>query len=126
MYDLLKSRKSCVFLFIHREIIMGISKMAKSGVIRLTLDGFFLILGDKSLGSGVSLWIELDPRRFFDDYVMDGLSTLANEIYMEIMFEELLRALKPAQSARLLKLRLVKKQNSPCLTIDSEVVCRWR
>jgi hypothetical protein len=79
-------------------------------------------LGDKSFGGGVSLWIELDPIRFFDDYIMDGLSALANEIYIEIMFEELVRALKPAQTARLLKLRLIKKHNNPCLSIDTEVV----
>ena len=108
------------------EIIIGISKMAKSGVLRLTPDHLFLILGDKSFGGGVSLWIELDPIRFFDDYVMDGLSALANEIYIEIMFEELVRALKPAQTARLLKLRLIKKHNNPCLSIDTEVVSRRR
>lgn len=103
-------------------IIIGVSKMAKSGVLRLTPDKLYLILGDKSFGGGVSLWIELDPVRFFDDYIMDGLSALANEIYIEIMFEELVRALKPAQAARLLKLRLIKKHNSPCLSIDTEVV----
>jgi hypothetical protein len=96
--------------------------MAKSGVLRLTPDKLYLILGDKSFGGGVSLWIELDPIRFFDDYIMDGLSPLANEIYIEIMFEELVRALKPAQTARLLKLRLIKKHNNPCLSIDTEVV----
>ena len=98
------------------------SKMAKSGILRLTSDKLFLILGDKTFGGGVSLWIELDPIRFFDDYIMDGLSPLANEIYIEIMFEELVRALKPAQNARLLKIRLIKKHNSPCLSIDTEVV----
>ncbi|CAF0717422.1 unnamed protein product [Adineta steineri] len=104
------------------KIITGVSKMAKSGVLRLTPDKLFLILGDKSFGGGVSLWIELDPVRFFDDYIMDGLSPLANEIYIEIMFEELVRALKPAQAARLLKLRLIKKHNNPCLSIDTEVI----
>lgn len=114
-----------VFLFqffFSLEIIIGVSKMAKSGVLRLTPDKLYLILGDKTFGGGVSLWIELDPVRFFDDYIMDGLSALANEIYIEIMFEELVRALKPAQAARLLKLRLIKKHNSPCLSIDTEVV----
>ena len=96
--------------------------MAKSGVLRLTTDKLFLILGDKTFGGGVSLWIELDPIRFFDDYIMDGLTALSNEIYIEIMFEELVRALRPAQTARLLKLRLIKKHNSPCLSIDTEVV----
>ncbi len=100
--------------FFYLEIIIGVSKMAKSGVLRLTSDKLYLILGDKSFGGGVSLWIELDPVRFFDDYSMDGLSPLNNEIYLEIMFEELVRALKPAQTARLLKLRLIKKHNSPC------------
>lgn len=111
------------FLFIFIEIIFGVSKMAKSGVLRLTPDKLFLILGDKSFGGGVSLWVELDPIRFFDDYTMDGLSPLANEIYIELMFEELVRALKPAQSAQLLRLRLIKKYNNPCLSIDTEVVC---
>ena len=107
------------------EIIIGVSKMAKSGVLRLTFDKVFLILGDKSFGGGVSLWIELDPIRFFDNYIMDGLSALANEIYIELMFEEFLRALKPAQAARLLKLRLIKKHNSPYLSVDTEVVSAY-
>lgn len=108
----------------HLEILIGVSKMAKSGVLRLTSEKLFLILGDKSFGGGVSLWIELDPVRFFDDYIMDGLSPLANEIYIEIMFEEFVRALKPAQSARSLKLRLIKKHNNPCLSIETEVVSK--
>ena len=116
-------RRPCsLSLLLTVEIIIGVSKMAKSGVLRLTSDKLFLILGDKSFGGGVSLWIELDPIRFFDDYIMDGLSALANEIYIELMFEEFLRALKPAQAARLLKLRLIKKHNSPYLSVDTEVV----
>jgi HUS1 checkpoint protein len=58
---------------------------------------------------------------FCDEYAMQGMSAEANEIYLELCPENLLRALKTAQSARWIKLKLTNK-HTPCLTVEVEQV----
>ena len=45
----------------------------------------------------------------------------ANEIYLEVTPEDIVRAMKTAQNAKAVKLKLTKKF-SPCLTFDIELV----
>lgn len=52
---------------------------------------------------------------------MDGVSPEANEIYLEITPDLLVRTLKTAQSAKSVKIKLTKK-HSPCLTLEIELV----
>ena len=52
---------------------------------------------------------------------MQGMSAEANEIYLELCPENLLRALKTAQAARWIKLKLTNK-HTPCLTLEVELV----
>ena len=58
---------------------------------------------------------------FFNEYNMDGVSQDANEIYLELMPDSLLRSLKTAQNAKSVKMKLTKKQ-TPCLTLEVEMV----
>lgn len=58
---------------------------------------------------------------FCDEYAMQGMSAEANEIYLELCPENLLRALKTAQAARWIKLKLTNK-HTPCLTLEVEQV----
>ncbi|CAF0756349.1 unnamed protein product [Didymodactylos carnosus] len=102
-------------------ILTGISKVAKVGVLRLVSDKVVFVLCDKMFGGGVSMYTELEPNRFFDSYTMEGLSIESNEIYMEITFDDIVRAFKTAQNAKSFKIRLMKKNGAPCLTIDAEV-----
>lgn len=60
---------------------------------------------------------------FFDEYQMEGVSADANEIFLEVMPENLSRALKTAQNAKSVKMKLTKK-NCPCLTLAAELVRR--
>lgn len=58
---------------------------------------------------------------FFDEYQMEGVAVDHNEIYLELMPENLSRALKTAQSAKAVKIKLTNK-HSPCLRVAVELV----
>ena len=52
---------------------------------------------------------------------MEGVSEENNEIYVELTSENLFRALKTAQNARSLKVKLTNK-HFPCLAVSVELV----
>ena len=52
---------------------------------------------------------------------MEGISSEFNEIYIEVITENLLRALKVSQNAVSIKIKLTKKI-SPCLTFEVKMV----
>ena len=52
---------------------------------------------------------------------MDGVSEEANEIYLELIPDNLMKALRTAQSAKSVKIKLTKK-HTPCLTFEVEQV----
>ena len=58
---------------------------------------------------------------FFSEYAMDGVSAEANEIFLEVIPENLVRSLKSAQNAKSVKIKLTKK-HTPCLTFEIELV----
>ena len=58
---------------------------------------------------------------FFDEYAMEGVSAEFNEIFLEFCPENLLRAMKTAQNAKYVKIKLTKK-HSPCLTVEVDLV----
>ncbi|XP_037389957.1 checkpoint protein HUS1 isoform X6 [Pygocentrus nattereri] len=57
---------------------------------------------------------------FFDEYQLEGVSSEANEICLEVAPENLSRALKTAQNAKSVKIKLTKK-HCPCLTLAAEL-----
>ncbi|XP_031439684.1 checkpoint protein HUS1 isoform X2 [Clupea harengus] len=57
---------------------------------------------------------------FFDEYQIEGVSPDANEICLEVAPENLSRALKTAQNAKSVKIKLTKK-HCPCLTLAAEL-----
>lgn len=57
----------------------------------------------------------------FQEYNMQGVSAEFNEIYLEVVIEHLVRALKSSQAAKSLKIKLAKKQ-TPCLSLEIELV----
>lgn len=63
----------------------------------------------------------LDQVNFFDEYQMEGVSSDANEICLEVTAENLSRALKTVQNSKVVKVKLTKK-HCPCLTVAAELV----
>lgn len=57
---------------------------------------------------------------YFEDYRIEGKDN-SNMIYLEVINENLLRALKSGQSAQSIKIKLIKKQ-TPCLMFEVSLV----
>lgn len=72
----------------------------------------------KSVGSTHGFFWQVN---FFDEYQIEGVSPDANEICLEVAPENISRALKTAQNAKSVKIKLTKK-HCPCLTLAAELV----
>ncbi|KAM9163397.1 checkpoint protein HUS1 isoform X2 [Mauremys mutica] len=94
------------------RVINTIAKLAKTCTLRLTVDKLYFILTDKVANGGVSMWCELSQ--------MEGVAAEHNEIYLELTPENLSRALKTAQNAKTVKIKLTNK-HCPCLTVAVEL-----
>lgn len=57
---------------------------------------------------------------YFEDFRIEGKDS-SNMIYLEVINENLLRALKSGQSAQSIKIKLIKKQ-TPCLMFEVSLV----
>lgn len=66
------------------------------------------------------MWCELSQGNFFDEFQMEGVAAELNEIYLEFVPENLWRALKTAQSAKAVKIKLTNK-HCPCLRVAVEL-----
>ncbi|KAM3929486.1 checkpoint protein HUS1 isoform 1-T1 [Leptodactylus fuscus] len=102
------------------RVVNTITKLTKSCTLRLTANNLYFILTDKVANGGVSMWCELCQANFFDEYQMEGVSAEQNEIYLELVPENLSRALKTAQNAKAIKIKLTNK-HCPCLTVAVEL-----
>ncbi|XP_040602608.1 checkpoint protein HUS1 isoform X3 [Mesocricetus auratus] len=98
-----------------------IAKLAKTCTLRISPEKLNFILSDKLASGGVSMWCELEQENIFSEFQMEGVSAENNAIYLELTSENLSRALKTAQNARALKIKLTNKQ-FPCLTVSVELV----
>ncbi|XP_035928962.1 checkpoint protein HUS1 isoform X2 [Halichoerus grypus] len=98
-----------------------IAKLAKTCTLRVSPQKLNFILSDRVASGGVSMWCELEQENFFREFQMEGVSAENNAIYLELMSENLSRALKTAQNARALKVKLTNK-HFPCLTVSIELL----
>lgn len=98
-----------------------IAKLAKTCTLRISPQKLNFILSDKVASGGVSMWCELEQENFFSEFQMEGVSAENNAIYLELTSENLSRALKTAQNARALKVKLTNK-HFPCLTVSIELL----
>jgi len=102
-------------------IVATISKLVKTCIMRITEDKVFFILSERAGGDGgAQVWCELSQSHFFDEFAMEGVSSEANEIYLEVSPDLLLRSLRTAHAAKWLKLKLTKK-HTPCLTMEIDL-----
>ncbi|XP_061441791.1 checkpoint protein HUS1 isoform X2 [Rhineura floridana] len=101
-------------------VVNTISKLAKTCMLRLTVDKIYFILSDKVGNGGVSMWCELSQGNVFDEFQVEGVAVADNEIYLELTPENFSRALKTAQNAKAVKIKLTNK-HCPCLTVAIEL-----
>nr|XP_058908828.1 checkpoint protein HUS1-like [Kogia breviceps] len=97
-----------------------IAKLAKTCTLRISAEKWNFVLSDKVASGRVSMWCELEQENF-SEFQMEGVSAENNAIYLELTSESLSRALKTAQNARTLKIKLTNK-HFPCFTVSIELV----
>ncbi|XP_074653018.1 checkpoint protein HUS1-like [Tubulanus polymorphus] len=102
------------------KVIGMLAKLAKTCVLRMTVDKLYFILSEQVVNGGVSIWCELAQGHFFNEYSIDGLSAEANEIFLEVIPENFMKALKTSQVSKSIKVKLTKK-HTPCLTFEIEM-----
>ncbi|NXY85996.1 HUS1 protein, partial [Alcedo cyanopectus] len=102
------------------RVINTIAKLAKTCTLRLTVSKLYFILSNKVANGGVGMWCELCQENFFDEFQMEGVAVEHNEIYLELIPENLSRALKTALSAKAVKIKLTNK-HCPCLRVSVEL-----
>nr|XP_054751716.1 checkpoint protein HUS1-like [Lytechinus pictus]XP_054751717.1 checkpoint protein HUS1-like [Lytechinus pictus] len=98
-----------------------VAKLTQLCVLRITSDRMYFIINDKV--SKGHLWCDLQALNIFSEFSMEGIAEDANEIFMEVNPDDLVRALKTAQTAKSIKIKLTKKF-SPCLSLDVELPSR--
>ncbi|KAL4229387.1 DNA damage checkpoint control protein [Mactra antiquata] len=102
------------------RVVTTVSKIIKGCVLRITPSAMYFILSEKVINGGIQIWCELPQGHFFDEYAMEGVSPEANEIYLELAPENLVKALKTAQIAKWVKIKLTKK-HTPCITVEVDL-----
>lgn len=101
----------------HFTRVLGtVSRMAKTCALRMTPTKLYFILADNAALGGVSIWCEVTQSNFFEEYRIEGKDE-SNNIYLELIPENLMRAMKSASSAQAVKIKLTKK-HTPCLTFE--------
>lgn len=109
---------ACVLHF--TKIVNTISRLAKQMTVRVTMDTVYFIVNEEVITGGGWLWADIPQDTIFQEYNMQGVSAEFNEIYLEVVIEHLVRALKSSQAAKSLKIKLAKKQ-TPCLSLEIEL-----
>ncbi|XP_033026344.1 checkpoint protein HUS1 isoform X1 [Lacerta agilis] len=100
--------------------VSTVAKLAKACALRLTCDQLIFIAGARGAVGGARLWCEVRQGKVFDEFQMEGVAAEKNEIYLEVTPENLSRALKTAQNAKAVKIKLTNK-HCPCLTVAVEL-----
>ncbi|XP_075747929.1 checkpoint protein HUS1-like [Rhipicephalus microplus] len=102
------------------KIVHTVSKLAKDVTLRITADCVYFILNEDAVSGGGWLWADIPQETLFQEYNMQGVSEEFNEIYLDIVADHIVKALKSAAAARSLKVKLTKRQ-TPCLSFEIEM-----
>lgn len=105
---------TCIHHF--TRVIATVSHMTKSCALRLTPAKIYFILNDSAAQGGVTVWCELNQGNLFEEFRLEGKDQ-ENNIYLELNPENLAKAMKSAQNAQTVKIKLTKKHTA-CLTFE--------
>jgi len=104
----------CIQQFI--KILSTVSKISKTCTLRLSDTSVVLAQNERVVGGGTNLWVELNQTDFFEEFRIEGKND-SNFIYLEVINENIVRAMKSGQNAQSIKIKLTNKQ-IPCLTFE--------
>jgi len=105
------------------SVLQTMAKIAKTCVMRLTIDKTYFILTDQSASGAPAVWCEMEQEVFFNEYNLEGVSKEQNEIFLEFVPDRVSKTLTVLKSGhvRSVKLKLTKKNNVPCLTFEVDL-----
>uniref|UniRef100_A0A182WXE8 Checkpoint protein n=1 Tax=Anopheles quadriannulatus TaxID=34691 RepID=A0A182WXE8_ANOQN len=103
------------------NVISTFSRMQKNLIINVQ-PGKLLLQIESEACDGQYLWCEIDATLrdgFFSEYLMDGIDTEHNQIYMTCLAASFLRALSYVRNnaVEYIKLKLIKT-HMPCLAVE--------
>jgi len=105
---------TCIQQF--HKIFSTVGKVSKLSTLRLTENQVVITHNERAVSGGTTMWCEVKQGDFFDEYRIEGKDE-TNQIFLEIVNENIVRALKSGQNAQSIKIKLTKKQ-TPCLTFE--------
>jgi len=101
------------------KIVATVQKISKDCVLHLSERKVQFILAAELKDGGVQVWSGINAASLFDDYILDSQNS--NEIAFEINLDHLQRALKSAQNAQNIVVKLTKKNQLPYLSLAIDV-----
>lgn len=111
----------CTYVQRFYHAIHMISKFCKQFVIRISVDGLFLIAFDEVGERQPIVWCKIPQQQYFSEYNLVGVSDQFNEICLKVTPQILLKVLisfKPSQLCyKALKISLTNRR-TPCLTCE--------
>ena len=93
-----------------------LARGVKTCVLRLSPTKVCFVLSDRLPLGGANLWCEILQENLFDEFRIEGKDE-RNEIYLEVVMDLFLRALKSSLNATVVKIKLTKKQGA-CITVE--------
>ncbi|XP_055591672.1 checkpoint protein HUS1 [Uranotaenia lowii] len=113
------------------NIVTTFSRINKNLIINIQPTKVMIQI-EAEVEAGQCLWCEIGVQGFFSEYVMDGIDTDYNQIYMVVLAANLVQALAYVRSNHVeyLKLKL-SKTDMVCLSVemsgtthnDSDIIC---
>mmetsp|Transcript_24142 Transcript_24142/g.33855 ORF Transcript_24142/g.33855 Transcript_24142/m.33855 type:complete len:277 (-) Transcript_24142:31-861(-) len=101
------------------KVVTTVQKISKECVLLMSERKLQFILTSEITDGGVQVWSGINAASIFEDYKIESLNQ--NEIALEINLDHLQRALKSAQYAQEISVKLTKKNGLPFLSVIIEV-----
>ncbi|XP_036342954.1 checkpoint protein HUS1-like [Rhagoletis pomonella] len=106
-------------------IIQTLSKLAKTCVMKISMDKVYFVANEESCSTAPLVWVEIDPKLYFSEYTMQGVDDeLDPHIVLNVPTLNLGTALSLLRNNPCYcKLKLTNLQ-FPCLTVDVDATTK--
>jgi len=108
------------------NVLSTMAKLSKSCALKLDQDYLYFIVHESGV-SGFSAWCQLEVKNFFEDYVLEGVTEDAPNIYLELKPEQMAQSLALLKTAKdsivMVKMKLTRKHQQACLSFVIEMPC---
>ncbi|XP_046852078.1 checkpoint protein HUS1-like isoform X2 [Xenia sp. Carnegie-2017] len=99
------------------SVVSTVSHMAKMCALRLSPSTLYFIMNDTAAEGGATVWCEVNQSSLFEEFRIEGIEGSNDNIYLELCPENLVKAMRSAANAQMVKIKLTNKV-TPCLTFE--------